>query len=157
MPRSEYYEPALLPGERSEPSILLDAENLLELLLRAEMMMTKVDRQRYATRAIVEIEDVIREFVLAYDFETERKLHLQRMWGHIAIFIRICRIIGKTNAIRIKPEFEPMSPDQMKKEIFNRVASLDEGALKWKRSLMKKPVRKGTTGGDGRDRQLPEE
>ena len=43
MPRSEYYEPALLPGEKEQPQIIIDAVELYDLLVRAEMMMTKVD------------------------------------------------------------------------------------------------------------------
>ena len=35
-----------------------------------------------------------------------------------------------------------MTPDQMKLELYNRVASLDEGATKWKNSLQRN---KGTT------------
>lgn len=159
MPRSEYFGPNLLPGEREEPSIILDAERILGLLLRAEMMMTKVDRIRYATRAITEIEDVIREFSLAYDFEDDRRYHLKRMMGHVAVFLRLFRIIGDTNAIRVKPEHESMTPDQMKLALQNSVAALDEGTTRWKRSLDRavKQTGKGKTGGNGRDRQSPDE
>lgn len=48
----------MLPGEREQPSIWVDSYELLKLMLRAEMMMTKVDRVRYADRAIKEIQDV---------------------------------------------------------------------------------------------------
>ena len=67
MPRSEYYEPALLPGEKEQPQIIIDAVELYDLLVRAEMMMTKVDRIRYGNRAVAQIQDVIKEFMLAYD------------------------------------------------------------------------------------------
>jgi len=151
MPRSEYYEPTFVPGERPEPSIILDAERILSLLLRAEVMMTKVDRVRYASRIICEIEDVIREFSLAYDFEDDRLYHLKRMWGHVAVFLRLFRIIGDMNAIRVRTEHDPMTPDQIKLELLNAVASLDEGATKWKRSVERtiKQQRKGTTGSEG--------
>lgn len=49
---SEYRDPKPLPGERPVPSIKIDALKLLGLLLRAELMMTAVDRRRYANRAI---------------------------------------------------------------------------------------------------------
>lgn len=69
---SEYRDTKPLPGERPVPSIKIDALKLLGLLLRAELMMTDVDRRRYANRAIEAIEDVIRDFQLAHDFEDER-------------------------------------------------------------------------------------
>lgn len=78
MPRSEYYEPALLPGEKEQPQIIIDAVELYDLLVRAEMMMTKVDRIRYGNRAVAQIQDVIKEFMLAYDFEEDRRIHYTR-------------------------------------------------------------------------------
>lgn len=152
---SEYRDPKPLPGEKPVPSIKVDALKLLELLLRAELMMTAVDRRRYANRAIEAIEDVIRDFQIAHDFEDERAKWLRKMWGDIAVFMDYMRIIGDRNAIRIniatpkrKKEsgeqvyYETMTPDQMKLELYNRVASLDEGATKWKNSLQRN---KGTT------------
>ncbi|MCR5842110.1 MAG: hypothetical protein K6G86_08560 [Bacteroidales bacterium] len=151
---SEFTEPRTLPGERSVPSIRIDAGRLHALLLRAEMMMTAVDRRRYADRAIRAIEDVIRDFTLAYDFEDERLYYLRKMWGDIAVFIDLMRTIGEQNCIRIKPSHEPMTPDQMKLALFNSVASLDEGATKWKKSLTRN---KGKTPADGRMGQSLEE
>ena len=153
MPRSEYYEPNMLPGEREQPSIWVDSYELLKLMLRAEMMMTKVDRVRYADRAIKEIQDVRAEFRLAYDFEEDRREHLKKMCAHAGSFIDVVQIIGEQNAIRVQPKHDTMTPDQMKLEILNRVAALDEGITKWKRSIQQS--RKGTTGGKGRTGSLP--
>ena len=69
--KSDFQVPRTLPKEKPEPSIKLDADKLLGLLLRAEIMMNKVDRVRYCTRAINLVEDIIAEFSLAYDFEDE--------------------------------------------------------------------------------------
>ena len=80
MMRSEFYDPEPLPGERPVPSIKVDARKLLALLLRAEPMMTAVDRRRYANRAISAIEDVIRDFQIAHDFKDERATWLRKMW-----------------------------------------------------------------------------
>ena len=146
--RSEYKEFKTLPGERPVPSIKVDALKLLALLLRAELMMTAVDRRRYADRAIAAIQDVIRDFQIAHDFEDERLTYLKKMWGDITVFMDLMRIIGETNAIRVnlaspklkRKDGEPvdtMTPDQMKLELYNRVASLDEGATKWKNSIMR--------------------
>lgn len=143
MGKSEYYEPAKLAGERAVPSIKLDADKLLGLLLRAEVMMTAVDRKRYADRAIEAIEDVIRDFSLAYDFEDERLYYLKKMWADIAVFLTLIRTIGERNCIRLRPLHETMSPDTMKLEIYNSVARLDEGATKWKKSIFYR--NKGTT------------
>lgn len=154
MPRCEYYEPNLLPGEREQPSIFVDSLELLKLMLRAEMMMTKVDRVRYADRAIKEIQDVRAEFRLAYDFEDDRLEHLKKMCAHAGNFIDVVQIIGEENAIRIKPEHETMTPDQMKLELLNRVAALDEGITKWRRSIQQSN-KKGTTGGGGRTGSHP--
>lgn len=88
MPKSEYYEPKKLPGERPYPQILNDAEELYGLLLTAETMMTKVDKIRYNNRAVDQILDVIKEFVLAYDFEDDREIHLKRMCANVTVFIR---------------------------------------------------------------------
>ena len=144
MSKSEYFEPATVPGERPVPSIKLDADKLLGLLLRAEVMMTSVDRRRYGDRAIDAIEDVIRDFSLAYDFEEERIYYLKKMWADLAVFLTLVRTIGEHNCIRIMPQHETMSPDTMKLEIYNSVARLDEGAARWKRSL-RKYRNKGTT------------
>lgn len=119
------------------PSIKVDASKLLDLLLRAELMMTAVDRRRYCARAIDALLDVIRDFQIAHDFEDERIYYLKKMWGDIAVLLDLMRIIAEVNAIRIQPKYEPMTPDQMKLEIFNRVAALDEGATKWKNSILR--------------------
>lgn len=146
--RTEYYEPKTVPGEKPVPGILVDCEALYGLLLRAELMMNAVDRRRYAARAIDQILDVIRDFTLAHDFEEERAYWLRRMCADIAVFIRTIRIIGRCNAICIRPKYETMSPDAMKLEILGRVASLDEGATRWRKSLIRATKNgKGTTGG----------
>ena len=87
-----------MPGEKAVPSIKVDALKLLGLLLRAELMMTAVDRRRYANRAIDAIMDVIRDFQIAHDFEDERPAYLRKLWGDVAVFIDLMRIIGETNA-----------------------------------------------------------
>ena len=61
MGRSEYFEIKKTEGEAEQPQIIIDAEALYDLLLRAEMMMNKVDRVRYANRAIEQILDVIKQ------------------------------------------------------------------------------------------------
>ena len=88
MGKSEYFEIRKIEGEVEQPQIIIDADAIYDLLLRAELMMTKVDRVRYANRAIEQILDVIREFILAYDFEDDRKVHLERMSANIAVFLR---------------------------------------------------------------------
>ena len=144
------------------PSISVDADKLYGLLLRAELMMNAVNRRRYADRAIEQIQEVIKEFTLAYDFELERYYHLKRMWGSIAVFLRTMRNIGEANAICIQPKYETMTPDEMKVRLMEAMASLEDGAESWKRSVVKieKEKRrrekeeqegkgKGTTGSEG--------
>lgn len=152
------------------PSISVDADKLYGLLLRAELMMNAVNRRRYADRAIEQIQEVIKEFTLAYDFEMDRYYHLKRMWGAIAVFLRTMRNIGEVNAICIQPKYETMTPDEMKVRLMEAMASLEDGAEIWKRSVVKieKEKRrrekeeqegkgKGTTGSEGWNRQSPEE
>ena len=159
-----------MPGEKQVPSISVDADKLYRLLLRAELMMNAVNRRRYADRAIEQIQEVIKEFTLAYDFEMERYYHLKRMWGAIAVFLRTMRNIGEVNAICVQPKYETMTPDEMKVRLMEAMASLEEGAESWKRSVVKieKEKRrrekeeqegkgKGTTGSEGWNRQSPEE
>ena len=151
-----------MPGERQVPSISVDADKLYGLLLRAELMMNAVNRRRYADRAIEQIQEVIKEFTLAYDFELDRYCHLKRMWGAIAVFLRTMRNIGEANAICIQPKYETMTPDEMKVRLMEAMASLEDGAESWKRSVVKieKEKRrrekeeqegkgKGTTGSEG--------
>ena len=137
MSKTEYIQPKLLPGEMDRPDIGIEAEKILGLLLRADPMMNATNRRRYNDRAIGAIQDVIRAFVLAHDFENERYRYLKEMWGHIAVFIRIMRCIGEVNAIELQPKHEPMSPNLMKLELMNHMARMEEGALKWKRSIEK--------------------
>lgn len=137
MGKSEYYEPARLPGEKPQPQIMLDAEELYSLLLRAEMMMTKVDRVRYATRAICQILDVMRDISLAYDFEEDRLYYIKKMSGDIAVFIRTMRIIGRRNVICQPCKFDSATPDQIKLQIVERIAKLDDGATKWRKSILR--------------------
>lgn len=125
MGKSEYFEVRKVEGEVEQPQIILDAEAIYDLLLRAELMMTKVDRMRYANRAIEQILDVIREFMLAYDFEDDRKLHLERMSANIAVFLHTMRIIAKRNIICIPTKFDVMFPDQVKHELMEHIAKLD--------------------------------
>ena len=145
MGKSEYFEVRKVEGEVEQPQIILDAEAIYDLLLRAELMMTKVDRMRYANRAIEQILDVIREFMLAYDFEDDRKLHLERMSANIAVFLHTMRIIAKRNIICIPTKFDVMSPDQAKYELMEHIAKLDEGATRWRKSITK-IGNKGMTG-----------
>ena len=135
----------MLRGERDVPSILVDADTLLELLLRADPMMSATDRRRYNDRAIQQIQEVIAQFTLAYDFPDDRLEHLKKMWAAVTNFIHTMRIIGMTNAICIQPKYEKMTPHQMKIELVNRIASLDEGAEKWRKSVLKAQRTKGTT------------
>lgn len=145
MTRSEYYEPVTIPGERAQPQIIIDAEKLYGLLLRAEMMMSKVDRIRYGNRAIDQILDVIKEFTLAYDFEDDREIHLKRMCANVAVFLRTMRIIGERNVICVKSVFDTARPDTLKLEIMEHLARLDEGVTRWKNSIIKSRNR-GTSG-----------
>lgn len=162
MQKTEFYKPTGLPGEKQVPSISVDADKLYGLLLRAELMMNAVNRRRYADRAIEQIQEVIKEFTLAYDFDLDRYDHLKRMWGAIAVFLRTMRDIGKANAICIQPKYETMTPDEMKIQLMESMASLEDGAESWKRSVVKiererrrkeKEERegkgKGTTGSEG--------
>ena len=84
------------------------------------------------------------------------------MWGAIAVFLRTMRDIGKANAICIQPKYETMTPDEMKVRLMESMASLEDGAEIWKRSVVKiererrrkeKEERegkgKGTTGSEG--------
>ena len=146
MGKSEYFEIKKVEGEVEQPQIIIDADAIYDLLLRAELMMTKVDRVRYANRAIEQILDVIREFILAYDFEDDRKVHLERMSANIAVFLRTMRIIARRNIICIPTKFDAMTPDQIKHELIEHIAKLDEGATKWRKSYLGKQRVKGTTG-----------
>lgn len=146
MGKSEYFEIKKIEGEVEQPQIIIDADAIYDLLLRAELMMTKVDRVRYANRAIEQILDVIREFILAYDFEDDRKVHLERMSANIAVFLRTMRIIARRNIICIPTKFDAMTPDQIKHELMEHIAKLDEGATKWRKSYLGKQRVKGTTG-----------
>lgn len=146
MGKSEYFEIKKVDGEVEQPQIIIDAEALYDLLLRAELMMTKVDRVRYANRAIEQILDVIREFILAYDFEDDRKIHLERMSANIAVFLHTMRIIARRNIICIPTKFDAMTPDQLKHELMEHIAKLDEGVTRWRKSYLGKQRVKGTTG-----------
>ena len=146
MGKSEYFEIRKIEGEVEQPQIIIDAEAIYDLLIRAEMMMTKVDRVRYANRAIEQILDVIREFMLAYDFEDDRKVHLERMSANIAVFLHTMRIIARRNIICFPTEFDAMSPNEIKYLLMEHIAKLDEGATKWRKSYKGKQRVKGTTG-----------
>ena len=130
MPRSEYYEPALLPGEKEQPQIIIDAVEPYDLLVRAEMMMTKVDRIRYGNRAVTQIQDVIKEFMLAYDFEEDRRIHLKRLCANMAVFMWTVRLIGGRNIINVRDARSGETPDQIKVRIMESPARLDEGVAR---------------------------
>lgn len=132
---SEYYEPKLLKGEKEKPSIIVDAHSLRRNLKKAKLMMTNVDRREYGDEALFEIRKVIMYFHMAYDFEEERLFYLKEMWAWIAAFKDTMRTIGEDNVIHIQPKHIKMTPDQMKLELFNALARLDEGAYKWKNSV----------------------
>lgn len=156
MAKSEYYQPRTIEGEKEQPQLLVDAMEIYGLLLRAEMMMTKVDRIRYATRAIEQIQDVIKEFYLAYDFEEDRLVHLRRLCANVGLFLITMRIIAERNCISCVPaaRFGEMTPDGVKRGLMERVARLDEGATKWRRSLTR-IRREGKTGAQVGDPAVP--
>ena len=56
------------------------------------------------------------------------------------------RIIAKRNIICIPTKFDVMSPDQVKHELMEHIAKLDEGATRWRKSYLGKQRVKGTTG-----------
>lgn len=145
MPRSEYYEPALLSGEKEQPQIIIDAVELYDLLVRAEMMMTKADRIRYGNRAVAQIQDVIKEFMLAYDFEEDRRIHLKRLCANMAVFMWTVRLIGGRNVINVRDARSGETPDQIKVRIMESLARLDEGVTRWRKSITKSR-NKGMTG-----------
>ena len=133
MGKSEYNECKTLPGESEQPQIILDAEAIYGLLIRAEVMMSKVDRVRYANRAIEQILDVIREFILAYDFEDDREMHLKRMCANVAVFLRTMRIIAERNVICIMPRYDTATPDMLKhRNDYGKLRNLvEEVSPKW--------------------------
>ena len=118
---------------------------LYDLLIRAEMMMNKVDRIRYGNRAVVQIQDVIKEFMLAYDFEEDRWIHLKRLCANMAVFMWTVRLIGGRNVISVRDARSGETPDQMKVRIIESLAKLDEGVTRWRKSITKNR-NKGTTG-----------
>ena len=61
MGKSEYFEVRKVEGEVEQPQIILDAESIYDLLLRAELMMTKVDRIRYANEGYKHNDILIRK------------------------------------------------------------------------------------------------
>lgn len=145
MPKSEYYEPKKLPGEKPCPQIKEDADEIYGLLLQADTMMTKVDKIRYNNRAIDQILDVIKEFTLAYDFEEDREIHLKRMCANVAVFLLTMRKIGELNVIRIKNPLDTATPDSIKLQLIEHIGKLDEGVTRWKNSIIKSR-NKGTSG-----------
>ena len=149
MPRTEYFESHALPREEERPDIGIEAEKLYGLLLRADPMMNATDRRRYNDGAIILIREVIGAFVLAYDFPEERMKYLKILWAKIAVFIRHMRCIGETDAIRIQPKYETMTPDQMKLALMHHMARMEEGAARWKRSLTQKGTRARPASQDG--------
>lgn len=145
MPKSEYYEPKKLPGERPYPQILNDAEELYGLLLTAETMMTKVDKIRYNNRAVDQILDVIKEFVLAYDFEDDREIHLKRMCASVAVFVRAMRFVNARFFFHVFGPLATERPGTVKMKIMEHLGKLDEGATRWKNSIINSRY-KGTSG-----------
>ena len=108
-------------------------------------MMTKVDKIRYNNRAVDQILDVIKEFVLAYDFEDDREIHLKRMCANVTVFIRTMRLINDRNIIHVFNPLETEKPDSVKMKIMEHLGKLDEGVTRWKNSIIKSR-NKGTSG-----------
>ena len=156
MPKSEYYEPKLLEGEKEQPSIPVDLDKLLELWLRALPMMTAVDRKRYGDRVVDSLLDAVGDFHLAYDFQDFRLEHLRKMCASIAKYVHLSRVVGEVNAISIPLKHETMTPNQMRLAIFEHTASLEEGATKW-RNTITRGRGKGTTASAGRTAGKPKE
>ena len=147
MGKSEQFRYNPLEGERDQPQISVDAEALYDLLIRAETMVSKVDRIRYIHRAEDQILDVIAEYTLAYDFDDERGTHLRAMCGNIAKFIRTMRVIGKRNVICVSARYEGMTPDQVKRENARAPCQARRGCYKVEKIILKEIK------GQGHDRQ----
>lgn len=152
MANTEFFEPHLQPGERDYPDIGIEAETIYGLLLRALPMMNATNRRRYGDRAIIQIEDIISAYSMAYDFPEERLYYLKLMWAKIAVFLRLMRCIGDVNTIELILKHEPYTPDRMKIELMNHIARLDEGATRWKRSVVKGTRARPAPAGAGRHR-----
>ena len=141
MPKSEYYNPPLLSGERDRPDIGIEAEKIYGLLKRADPMMNAADRRRYNDDAIELIRKVKIYFTLAYDFPDDRLAYLKKMWGYISAFIMHIRCMGEANVICIRPKYEPMTPDALKLQLIEHIGRMEEGATKWKNSVIRKGTR----------------
>lgn len=135
----------LFKGEKPYPQIVEDAMEILSLLFKAEMMMTRVDRVRFNNRAIMLIQEVIKQFMLAYDFEEDRRIHLKRLCANMAVFMWTVRLIGGRNIINVRDARSGETPDQIKVRIMESLARLDEGVTRWRKSITKSG-NKGMTG-----------
>lgn len=145
MSKSEYYEPMLFKGEKPYPQIVEDAMEILSLLFKAEMMMTRVDRVRFNSWAIMLIQEVIKQFWLAYDFPEDRREHIKQLCAYAGLFMLTMRIIAERNVIHIRCKHESDSPDTVKIKLMQAMGRMDEGITKWKKSL-EKTWNKGTSG-----------
>ena len=76
-------------------------------------------------------------------------MHLKRMCANVAVFLRTMRIMAERNVICIMPRYDTETPDMLKHELMERMARLDEGVTRWKKSIIKKRRVRGTTGIEG--------
>jgi len=118
--------------------IYVDGYKLRKLLKRAQYTMTKADRIIYGTPVLKACGDFITDFVFAYDFKEERDYYIRKMCADFEILKIDLRIIAEDNVLKCPdPANALMSPDGFKIQIFELIARIDDGILKWRKSIEK--------------------
>jgi len=116
--------------------IYVDLYNLRKVLKRAQYTMTKADRIVYGTPVLEKNGEVLADFVLAYDFEDEREKYIRKMCADFEVLKLDLRILAEDNVIKCPdPQNALAKPETIKIEIFELVARIDEGIMKWRNSI----------------------
>lgn len=125
-------------------SIYVQLCRLRHHLKKMQFMMTKADRLVYGKPAIECCNEVLRDFVLAYEFQDERTYYYKKLVADFAVLRIELEDINHEGILRSMRKEEltsaqqmPKSTDKMYLRIFEIVGMIDEGIAKWRSTALR--------------------
>ena len=130
----------------TQQSIYIKLCRLRHLIKKMQYMMSKADRVIYGTELNVEINDCIKDFVLAYEYREQRDHFIQQMIADFAVLKVALEGINHEGLLRepnvkthqASPSELPASTDKMYLRVFEAIGSVDTDITKWRNSLRNK-------------------
>lgn len=126
-----------------QANIYINLCRLRHNLKKMQFMMTKANQQIYGRPAIEYCNNVITDFVLAYEFQEERTYYYKKLIADFAVLRIELEGINHEQILRGKKNEDsgdcemPKTTDKMYLRIFEIAGQIDEGITKWRSTALR--------------------